>query len=74
MFIKDGKLFYVYNFLGIAAETHVRAADGSHAGTSTSSASSSPRNAIGEHQRAASARRKLYIDDKVVAEGPMRRP
>ena len=70
LFLKDSKLWYVYNFLGIPPEQQfvserararpARARHGVRQGVG--SASTTRR----------TARRKLYVDDEVVAEGPMR--
>ena len=70
LFIKDHKLHYVYNFLGIKPEQkfvspgtrarQVHARHGVHA-----------RDGAGEHSESLGTM-KLYVNDKVVAEGPMR--
>ena len=70
LFVKDGELIYVYNFLGIPPEKRIV---GSAAGTAvaTSSASTSPRNAWASIAKA-SGRLTLYIDDQMVAEDEIR--
>ncbi|GAA1794881.1 arylsulfatase [Agromyces lapidis] len=69
LFIKDGRLNYVYNFLGIPPEQ-----------TFTSEALTAGKHALGmefireragEHGESIGTC-KLYVDDQVVAEGPMR--
>ncbi len=69
LFVKGGKLFWVYNFLGIPPEQRL-----------TADAPSSGKHIIGvefvkdgqgEHGESTGAA-KLYVDDKVVAQGPMR--
>ena len=70
LFIKDKKLYYVYNFLGIKPEQTVRLA-GAHARASTRSAWSSSETSAGEYGESLGTT-KLYVNDKVVAEGPMR--
>ena len=70
LFIKDKKLYYVYNFLGIKPEQkfvspraqarQVHARHGVHPREARASTTSR------------SAQTKLYVNDKVVAEGPMR--
>jgi arylsulfatase len=69
LFIQDGKLHYVYNFLGIPPEqTFVseRLTPGKHAlGTEFA------RDKAGEYKESIGTTR-LYVDDQVVAEGPMR--
>ncbi|MHA7985381.1 arylsulfatase [Rathayibacter sp. CAU 1779] len=69
LFIKDGKLTYVYNFLGIPPEqtyTSEALAPGAHAlGVEFI------RESTGEHGESVGTC-KLYVDDTVVAEGPMR--
>ena len=69
LFIKDGALGYVYNFLGIPPEQTFTAAGltpGKHAlGVEFE------RESAGEHGESLGTCR-LYIDDRVVAEGPMR--
>ncbi|WP_127791779.1 arylsulfatase [Agromyces sp. LHK192] len=69
LFLKDGKLHYVYNFLGIPPEQHFESeplAPGAHAlGVEFI------RESAGEHGESVGTA-KLYVDDQVVAEGPMR--
>jgi arylsulfatase len=70
LFIKNQKLYYVYNFLGIKPEQKLVSprplTPGKHAlGVEFI------REKAGEYQESLSKAR-LYIDDKVVAEGPMR--
>ena len=69
LFMKDGKLHYVYNFLGLKPEQKFvseKLAPGKHAlGMSfTREKSGQYGESIGKTQ--------LFVDDKVVAEGPMR--
>ena len=69
LFIKDGKLNYVYNFLGIPPEqtfTSGVLAPGAHA-----LGMEFVRESAGEHGESIGTC-KLYVDDQVVAEGPMR--
>lgn len=69
LFIKDGALNYVYNFLGIPPEqtfTSERLTPGPHA-----LGMEFIREGAGEHGESVGTC-KLYIDDRVVAEGPMR--
>ena len=70
LFIKDRKLHYVYNFLGIRPEQQFVSTGGSSPASTPSGWSSS------ERARASMAnpwaRPKLYVNDKVVAEGPMK--
>ncbi|WP_221586310.1 arylsulfatase [Microbacterium sp. G2-8] len=69
LFIKDNKLTYVYNFLGIPPEqtfTSGELTPGPHTlGVEFT------REKSGEHGEAVGTA-KLYVDDQVVAEGPMR--
>ena len=69
LFIKDHKLHYVYNFLGIKPEQMLvsdKLAPGKHAlGVEFI------RESAGEHGEAIGTA-KLYVNDKVVAEGPLR--
>lgn len=69
LFIKDGKLHYVYNFLGIPPEqTFVseKLAPGPHAlGMEFTREQAGP-------NKESLGTTKLYVDDHVVAEGPMR--
>jgi arylsulfatase len=70
LFIKDHKLHYVYNFLGIAPEqsfvSSVALTQGKH-----SLGMEFVRDTTGTHGESL-GHMKLYIDDKVVAQGPMR--
>ena len=70
LFVKDGKLTYVYNFLGIPPEQQRRRRRARRRAR-TSSASSSPRSASGEHHESHGTL-KLYVDDEVVAEAEIR--
>ncbi len=69
LFIKDRKLHYVYNFLGIPPEqtfTSEELAPGPHAlGVEF------VREGAGDYGESTGTA-KLYVDDRVVAEGPMR--
>jgi arylsulfatase len=69
LFIKDRKLCYVYNFLGIRPEQKFVSRElpsGKHAlGVEF------VREKAGEHGESV-GKARLYVDDKVVAEGPMR--
>jgi arylsulfatase len=69
LFIKDGKLNYVYNFLGIKPEQTFTSGK-LEAGKRTLGVEFIRENA-GEHGESTGTA-KLYVDDKVVAEGPMR--
>ena len=69
LFIKDGKLHYVYNFLGIKPEQEFTS-DTLEPGTRTLGVEF-VREGAGEHGESVGTA-KLYVDDKVVAEGPMR--
>lgn len=69
LFIKDGKLNYVYNFLGIPPEqtfTSDTLTPGPH-----TLGMEFLREGAGEHGESVGTC-KLYVDDAVVAEGPMR--
>ena len=69
LFIKDGKLYYVYNFLGIKPEQKFvsgKLAPGKH-----SLGMSFTREKAGKYQESL-GKTQLFIDNKVVAEGPMR--
>ena len=69
LFIKDSKLHYVYNFLGIPPEQTFTSAElnpGKHA-----LGMAFTRESAGEHGESVGTCR-LYVDDQVVAEGPMR--
>ncbi len=69
LFIKDGKLNYVYNFLGIKPE-QTFTSDTLEPGNHTLGVEFI-REGAGEHGESTGTA-KLYVDDKVVAEGPMR--
>ena len=69
LFIKDGKLNYVYNFLGIKPE-QVFTSNKLEPGKRTLGMEFI-REGSGEHGESTGTA-KLYVDDKVVAEGPMR--
>ena len=60
LFVKDGKLTYVFNFLGIPPEQRVRPRRPGRAGTS--SGSSSSRSAVGDHDEPIGTV-KLYVDE-----------
>lgn len=69
LFIKDRKLYYVYNFLGIEPEQKFASdqlSPGKHA-----LGMEFIREKAGKYGESL-GRTKLYVDDKVVAEGPMR--
>jgi arylsulfatase len=68
MFLKDGKLYYVYNFLGIEEQKFV--ADGLTPGRHVFGVEFDRQSVDDENQPRGVT--KLYVDDKVVAEGPMR--
>ncbi len=72
LFIKDHKLHYVYNFLGIPPEQHFMSngnglAPGKHV-LGRRVLRRRGRASIGESHGTT----KLYVDDEVVAQGPMR--
>ena len=69
LFIKDGKLNYVYNFLGIKPE-QTFTSDKLEPGKRTLGVEFI-REGAGEHGESTGTA-KLYVDEKVVAEGPMR--
>ncbi len=69
LFIKDGKLHYVYNFLGIKPE-QTFTSDKLEPGKRTLGVEF-VREGSGEHGESTGTA-KLYVDDAVVAEGPMR--
>ncbi|MFC3274397.1 arylsulfatase [Agromyces mediolanus] len=69
LFLKDGRLHYVYNFLGIPPEQHFVSEalePGDHA-----LGMEFVRESAGEHGESIGTC-KLYVDDQIVAEGPMR--
>ena len=70
LFIKDGKVHYVYNFLGIPPEQDFASKVNLTSGKHTIGVEYT-REKAGEHGESLGTT-KLYIDDKVVAEGPMR--
>ena len=70
LFIKDRKLHYVYNFLGIRPEQHFVSKGNLSPGKHTVGLEFT-REKTGELGEAFGAA-KLYIDDQVVAEGPMK--
>jgi arylsulfatase len=70
LFVKDRKLHYVYNFLGIRPEQHFVSKGILTPGKHTVGLEFT-REKAGEHGESLGAA-KLYIDDQVVAEGPMR--
>ncbi|GAA1524821.1 arylsulfatase [Agromyces terreus] len=69
LFIKDGRLNYVYNFLGIPPE-QTFTSEALSAGPHTLGMEFT-RESAGEHGESVGTC-KLYVDDEVVAEGPMR--
>jgi arylsulfatase len=70
LFVKDKKLHYVYNFLGIKPEQHLVSSDELNAGKCVVGMEF-VREGEGEHKENL-GKAKLYINDKVVAEGPMK--
>lgn len=70
LFIKDGKLHYVYNFLGIKPEQHFVSSDSLPPGKYVLGMEFI-REGAGPHKENV-GQIKLYINDKVVAAGPMR--
>ncbi len=69
LFIKDNKLHYVYNFLGIAPEQDF-VSGALTPGKHTVGMEFSRTGAGENHENLGSM--KLYVDDKMVAQGPMR--
>jgi arylsulfatase len=69
LFIKDRKLHYVYNFLGIKPEQHFVSKTELRPGKHTLGVEF-VRQKAGEHGESLGAA-KLYIDDQLVAEGPL---
>ena len=67
LFIKDRKLYYVYNFLGIPPEQQL-VSRRARRRASTSLGIEFAKERIGEHGESHGTA-KLYIDEKVVAEG-----
>jgi len=70
LFIKNNKLYYVYNFLGIKPEQVFESSKKLTSGKYTIGMEFT-REKTGEMGESVGAM-KLYIDDKVVAEGPMK--
>jgi arylsulfatase len=70
LFLKDKKLHYVYNFLGIKPEQHFTSSDELKPGTYTLGMEFT-RESAGKHGESL-GKVKLYINDKVVAEGRMK--
>jgi len=70
LFVKDRRLHYVYNFLGIKPEQHFTSKSEIKPGKHTVGVEFQRANA-GEHGESVGTA-KLYIDDHVVAEGPMK--
>jgi arylsulfatase len=70
VFVKGGKLYYVYNFLGIAPEQQLVSSAPLTKGKHTVGMEFD-REKAGEHGESL-GHAKVYIDDKVVAEGPLR--
>jgi arylsulfatase A-like enzyme len=70
LFIKDRKLYYVYNFLGIKPEQQFVSAEQLKPGKYTVGMEFT-REKAGEHKESVGTM-KLYVNDKVVAQGPMR--
>jgi arylsulfatase A-like enzyme len=70
LFIKDQKLYYVYNFLGIPPEQKFVSSEQLKPGKYTLGVEFI-REKAGKYGES-HGQTKLYIDDKVVAEGPMR--
>jgi hypothetical protein len=70
LFIKDKKLWYVYNFLGIPPEQQIVSPDELAPGKYTVGMEFT-KERTGEHGELYGAT-KLYVNDQAVAEGPMR--
>ncbi|WP_238710674.1 arylsulfatase [Oceanipulchritudo coccoides] len=70
LFIKDGKLHYVYNFLGIKPEQHFASQEALESGNYILGMEFI-RTGAGEH-RESIGNAKLYVNDKVVDAGEMR--
>jgi len=70
LFIKDHKLHYVYNFLGIPPEQHFVSSETLKPGKYTFGMEFT-RESGGSHGESI-GRMKLYVNDQVVAEGPMK--
>jgi arylsulfatase len=69
LFIKNQKLYYVYNFLGMGEETQF-ISNGLKPGEYIFGVEFT-KEGLGEHREGLGTT-KLYVNDKVVAEGPMR--
>jgi arylsulfatase len=70
LFIKNKKLYYVYNFLGIKPEQQFISPDELNPGKYTLGFEFI-REKAGQHHESV-GKGRLYVNDKVVAEGPMR--
>ena len=70
LFIKDKKLYYVYNFLGIKPEQKFISSEELKPGKYTLGMEFT-RESSGQYQESI-GKTKLYINEKVVAEGPMK--
>jgi arylsulfatase len=70
LFIKDGKLHYVYNFLGIRPEQHFVSSERLKPGKHTVGVEF-VRDKTGPHGESLGTA-KLYVGDNVVAQGPMK--
>lgn len=70
LFIKDHKLYYVYNFLGIKPEQQYVSSEELKPGRYTLGMEFT-RTGAGPHHESLGTM-KLYLNDKVVAEGPMK--
>jgi len=70
LFIKDHKLYYVYNFLGIKPEQKYVSSEELKPGKYTLGMEFT-RTGAGPHHESLGTM-KLYVNDKVVAEGPMK--
>jgi arylsulfatase len=70
LFVKDKKLHYVYNFLGIKPEQHFVSSDELRTGRHVLGMEFI-RTGEGPHKENLGTMR-LYVDDKLVADGPMR--
>jgi arylsulfatase len=70
LFLKDRKLHYVYNYLGIKPEQHFVSSDELTPGRHTFGVEFT-REKAGEHSESL-GNTKLYVDERVVAEGPMK--
>jgi len=70
LFIKDHKLYYVYNFLGIAPEQEFVSTEELKSGRYTLGMEFT-RTGAGPHHESLGTM-KLYINDRVVAQGPMK--